>query len=110
MNTSPQPFDSGRQNERTALAWTRTGLALLAAVLIAARITVPDIGVVAVAFAAVALPLAGAVVLLAARRYRAARAAVGTRRALPDGRLPVAVAAVVVTLAVVELIYVLAFR
>jgi putative membrane protein len=101
-----RPFDAGLQNERTALAWTRTALALLAAVFLAARITVAQLGAFTVVITAVTLPLATAVLAAASRRYRAAHRALHTRAALPDGRLPAAVTALVIALAVIELAYV----
>jgi uncharacterized membrane protein YidH (DUF202 family) len=93
-----------RYTERTALAWTRTALALLGAVLLAVRLSIDRLGAIAVTFVLVALPLAVAVLVAAGRRYRAAHR--GDRARL-DGRLPGGVALLVVVLAAVELGYVL---
>lgn len=99
------PIDPGAQNERTSLAWTRTALALLVGVILVSRITVEDLGITAVVFGIAVAPLAILVVLLAGRRYRAAHSALQTRRALPDGRLPALVTAVVLLLAILEMAY-----
>lgn len=99
------PFDPGLQNERTSLAWTRTGLALLAAVLLASRITARELGVVTVIFMVVTLPLTVDVLLSAGRRYRASRRALESSTPLPDARLPFTVTVLVLSLAVIELIY-----
>ena len=80
------PFDPGLQNERTALAWTRTGLALLVAVLLASRITVGELGVVTVIFTIFTLPLAVNVLVSAGRRYRISRRALESATLLPDAR------------------------
>jgi uncharacterized membrane protein YidH (DUF202 family) len=95
-------------NERTALAWTRTGLALLGSALLAIRVVVDRFGPLTAAFAVVALPLAVVVLVGAGRRYRSARAALsGAQVRLPDGRLPAGVAILLVVLAVTELAFVL---
>ncbi len=98
---------SGVPNERTALAWTRTALALLGAALLATRVVVERLGALASVFAAVALPLAVVVLVGAGRRYRTAHAMLSSQARPPDGRLPAGVAVLVVVLAVAELVYVL---
>ena len=103
---APSGGDSA-PNERTALAWTRTALALLGSVLLATRVVVDRFGLVTAAFAVIALPLGVAVLVGAGRRYRSARVALRTQARLPDGRLPAAVAVLLVVLAVTELAYVL---
>jgi putative membrane protein len=99
------PFDPGLQNERTALAWTRTGLALLVAVLLASRITVGELGVVTIIFTVFTLPLAVTVIVSAGRRYRISHRALESAAPLPDARLPAAVTVLVLSLAAIELIY-----
>lgn len=98
--------DAGAQNERTSLAWSRTGLALLAAAAVAGRFTAGPLGAAGVVVAAAAAVASVWVLVVARRRYRAAHAALHGRLALPDGRLPAMVSAVVVLLGVVELAYV----
>ncbi|MGH8824688.1 MAG: DUF202 domain-containing protein [Jiangellaceae bacterium] len=98
--------DSGRPHERTALAWTRTALALLGAALLATRVVVDRLGLLTVAVAVVTLPLAVVVLVGAGRRYRSAHVALRTPGRLPDGRLPAGVSVLVVVLAVTELGYV----
>ncbi|PSL02518.1 uncharacterized membrane protein YidH (DUF202 family) [Haloactinopolyspora alba] len=98
-------FDSGAQNERTALAWTRTALALLLAAVLATRLAAEPLGVLAVAFGAVTAPLAVLVLLMARRRYRRAHDALHGERALPDGRLPALVTLITGLLAVLEIVY-----
>jgi len=98
-------YDPGAQNERTALAWTRTALALLVGVVLAARLAADPLGVVALAFAIVVAPLALVILLMARRRYLRAHVALHQERDLPDGRLPALVALVTCLLAVLELAY-----
>jgi uncharacterized membrane protein YidH (DUF202 family) len=94
-------------HERTALAWTRTALALLGSALLATRVVVDRFGLLTAAFAVVALPLAVVVLVGAGQRYRSARVALRTQARLPDGRLPAGVAVLLVVLAVTELVFVL---
>jgi uncharacterized membrane protein YidH (DUF202 family) len=103
---APSGGDSA-PNARTALAWTRTALALLGSILLATRVVVDRLGLATAAFAVVALPLGVAVLVGTGRRYRSARVALRTRAGLPDGRLPAGVAVLLVVLAVIELAYVL---
>lgn len=101
-------YDHGAQNERTALAWTRTALALLIGVVLAARLAAGPLGPAAVVFGLVVAPVAVAVLLLARQRYRRSHEALHADGALPDGRLPALVALVVLLLAVLEVAYALA--
>lgn len=98
-------FDAGAQNERTALAWTRTSLALLVGVILATRLAAEPLGVAAVVFGALMAPLAVLVLVMARRRYQHAHHALHTDDALPDGRLPALVALVAALLAVLEIAY-----
>jgi putative membrane protein len=88
------PWDPGLQNERTAFAWMRSGLALLGAALILARVSAELWVVPSVVLSAACVVLASQVVVGAAARYRRAAAALKARQPLPDGRLPAAMAAV----------------
>lgn len=65
--TRPQP--PGLQNERTALAWQRTALSLLAGAVALTRFAYEQIGFVGLA-CLLAVPLTGAVLLRSGRRYR----------------------------------------
>jgi uncharacterized membrane protein YidH (DUF202 family) len=92
--------------ERTTLAWRRTGLALLVGALTIGRLALEDLGpVVAVPTAAVAV--AAAWVLLSSARERRLTHRGGADPAfsvLVDGRLPAVVATLVAGLAAVELL------
>jgi uncharacterized membrane protein YidH (DUF202 family) len=57
------PEVPGTQVERTALAWQRTALSVLAGSLILARLTLDDLGPVALVALALALALSGWVLL-----------------------------------------------
>lgn len=103
-----QTFDDGAQNERTALAWTRTALALLVGVVLATRLAAEPLGVVAVVFGVVVAPIPVAILALARRRYRRSHEALHAERALPDGKLPALVAVVALLLALLEVAYALA--
>lgn len=101
--------DAGVQNERTALAWRRTSLSVLAAVLVAARVTASGGPPAALVAFVVALPAAAWLLAGADRRYGAAAAALRSAgaRALPDGRLPAVLTAVVTALGTGELLHLL---
>jgi putative membrane protein len=105
MTTHDRAFDDGAQNERTSLAWTRTGLALLLAVILASRLTAEALGLAAVFFGAIVAPAALAVLIMAHRRYRTAHRSLHAGRALPDGRLPALAATVTLLLAILEIAY-----
>ncbi|RJK98124.1 DUF202 domain-containing protein [Vallicoccus soli] len=106
MSAAAAPPD-GAQPERTALAWTRTALALDVAVVVALRLTLPVLGAWSLVLLLVGLPAAVWVLVAARRRYAAARLAMRGRVVLADGRLPAAVAALTVLLGLVEVAYVL---
>jgi uncharacterized membrane protein YidH (DUF202 family) len=61
--------DPGRANERTALAWQRTALSLMAGAAVLARLTFDRLGMAAVAVLGVALLLALWVLLESRGRY-----------------------------------------
>jgi uncharacterized membrane protein YidH (DUF202 family) len=63
-------MDPGRAPERTALAWQRTALAILFASLLLARLTVGQLGFVAIAALGISLPLTLWVYAESRRRYR----------------------------------------
>lgn len=90
---------SGAQAERTSLAWTRTGLALLVAVLIAVRLSAGRLGAVAIILAGAGGVAAVLALTLARRRYHKAHAAAN------DARLPALVAGVTFLLAAMEVGY-----
>ena len=79
-------FDPGLQPERTALAWRRTGLALLAGSLVAARVLPETLGPWAALLGFSGVAAAGALSCAIQLRYRRHH-----RRLLTDGDLaPVA--------------------
>lgn len=63
--------DAGVYNERTALAWQRTALALLAGAAIVARLTLDRLGWSSAVSVAAAIPVAGWVMWTSRRRYDA---------------------------------------
>ncbi|WP_340537730.1 DUF202 domain-containing protein [Nocardioides sp. GXZ039] len=91
--------DVGLSNERTALAWQRTALSLLAGVAVVARLTFDDVGLLLL----LPLGVAGLLALwvFAESRFRYRRPAAGVRR---GGRAPFALAVATVLIAAVELI------
>jgi uncharacterized membrane protein YidH (DUF202 family) len=99
---SLQDAGGGVSRERTALAWTRTSLALMAAALVAGKITLDRLGALAVALSAIAVPLAAALSIASMRRYRASL----RDSPIPDGRLPALVSALLLVLTIIELVYV----
>jgi uncharacterized membrane protein YidH (DUF202 family) len=92
----------GVQNERTALAWQRTALSLMAGSAIVSRLTFERLGAVSLASVLLALPLALWVFLESRRRYRGeavGRPSPGHR----GGRATAALSAAIVVIAVTEL-------
>jgi uncharacterized membrane protein YidH (DUF202 family) len=90
----------GVQNERTALAWQRTALSLIAGSLIVARLTLGPLGAGALVNIVVALPLGTWALVESRRRYR--RPALGR-----DGRAPAAVALGTAAIALTEVVAIL---
>lgn len=99
--------DPGLQQERTALAWRRTGLALVGGALLVGRLTMETLGASVLVPAAVAAALAAWVVSVTLRGRRYAQAhpdEPSFDRVLADGRVPAVVALVAGSLAVGELV------
>lgn len=104
--SDPLQRDPGLQQERTALAWRRTGLALVAGALGIGRLTMDTLGTGVLVPAALAAALALWVVGLTLRGGRYASAHPDEPhfdRILTDGRVPAVVTAVVVGLALGEI-------
>jgi uncharacterized membrane protein YidH (DUF202 family) len=97
---------AGLQNERTALAWNRTGLALLGVAAVVVRLRLERPGVLAMITVAVCTLLCLGVLIASIRRYRAAHTHPAGRSGI-DARLPTAVVALIVVLAVIELVAIL---
>lgn len=96
--------DPAAVQERTTLAWRRTGLALVVGALTIGRLTLDELGAVVVIPTAVAAGLAAWVLLRSTSARRRASADSGPSfSVLADGRLPAVVAGVVGTLAIGEL-------
>jgi len=102
--------DATAPQERTALAWRRTGLALLIGALTIGRLTLDTLGPAVVLPTVVGVALAGWVLLEALRSRRLARPhpEQPAFSVLADGRLPVVVAGLVGGLALGELLAALA--
>ena len=98
--------DPGLQQERTALAWRRTGLALVVGALTIGRLTMDTLGSSVLIPAAAAAVLAAWVVSVTLRGGRYALThpdEPSFDRILRDGRVPAVVATVTASLAVGEL-------
>ena len=97
----PEQPDAAVYNERTALAWQRTALALLAASAVVARLTLERVGLLAVVSVVVTMPLALWVMLESRGRY-AHDAGVRRRPRSRGGRAPAALAVVTVLIGLTE--------
>lgn len=106
--TVPEQWDAGVQNERTALAWQRTALALFGGVLLAARLGFRQWPVATALVLAPALALSVAMLRLSGRRYRQAHAALNGSARPPGGRLPLFAAAAITLLGLAALAAVVA--
>ncbi len=95
--------EPGAANERTALAWQRTALSLVAGSAVLTRLTFPVLGPVSLVSLVVGLPL-GAWVLVESRgRYRHSTG-VSPRSHTRSGRAAVALTVGTLALAVTELL------
>ena len=103
---SPPASDPTAPQERTHLAWRRTGLALLVGALTIGRLTLATLGPVVVLPTVLAATLAGWVLVEALRARRPVRPHPDQEgfSVLADGRLPVVVAGLVGGLALGELL------
>lgn len=98
--------DRGAQQERTTLAWRRTGLSLVIGALTIGRLTLDSLGTLVVVPTVLAASLALWVVVVALRTRHSTTPA-GDEPSfsiLTDGRLPAVVAGVVGALAAGELL------
>lgn len=98
--------DATAPQERTTLAWRRTGLALLVGALTIGRLTLDTLGPAVVVPTVLGVVLAGWVVAVSLRSRRLARVHLDQPAfsVLADGRLPVVVAGLVGGLALGELL------
>ncbi|MGH3952186.1 MAG: DUF202 domain-containing protein [Pseudonocardiaceae bacterium] len=107
---SEPPADNGLQQERTTLAWRRTGLALFVAAVVIGRLTVQSAGHVTLllfAFGAVIALWAVASTLRRGRWSGSPEPDSAFDSLLRDGRLPAALAVVAGLLCLVELTVIL---
>jgi len=101
-----RPFDAGLQPERTALAWRRTCLALLAGSLVAARVLPELFGAWSALIGVAGAVGAGALLAGAHRRYRAHHDDLnrhGDRAPVAGGRMVAALASFAVGAALVSI-------
>ena len=94
--------DLGASNERTALAWQRTALALLAGAAIIARLTFDRLGPFALVALAVVMTLSAWVLVESRGRY-ANEARTQSASRSRGGRAPAALTVATLIIAVVEL-------
>jgi uncharacterized membrane protein YidH (DUF202 family) len=97
------PWDPGLQLERTTLAWRRTVLSGYGASLLIGRLLLDRSPVTAVAMAACTTVLVAVIGARAALRHRTADARLRRDEELPDARLYVAVAGLILLVGVMAL-------
>jgi uncharacterized membrane protein YidH (DUF202 family) len=102
-------FDPGAQNERTALAWQRTALSLMAGSAVLARLTYDRLGLLSLAGVLIAFVLSGWVFWDSRGRY-AHSAGVRTRRHGRGGRSGAALTLAVVSISLTELAAIIVSR
>jgi uncharacterized membrane protein YidH (DUF202 family) len=95
-------YDPAAQNERTALAWSRSIASLIVALLIVVRVSEADLGAWSYVLLAVGVPVAVVLMLASRRRYGRAHSALHAGTALPDMKLPATLAGMCVLLGAVE--------
>jgi uncharacterized membrane protein YidH (DUF202 family) len=97
--TGPDRFDPGLQPERTALAWTRTVLALVVGSAASLRLLPPVFGAWSIGIGVLGLVATTVLWIASARRARQVRHALRVQGPLPSGTLLTALAATAVTAA-----------
>lgn len=102
MRVEGPPVDPGLQQERTALAWRRTGLALVVGALTIGRFSIEAFGSLVLVPMLAVVAAAVWVVVAALRRRPSDHAPEGFRHVLRDGRLPATAAGVTFVLCLVE--------
>jgi uncharacterized membrane protein YidH (DUF202 family) len=107
-DTGRQVWSRGAQPERTALAWTRTGLASAALLAVLVRQLLHTHPVAAVGLAVAAAPMVFGIAVAARARYRIGHDALHNGRSLPDARLAAACVLLTTLVAVTAAIYVVA--
>lgn len=101
---APDP-PPGAQAERTRLSWVRTSISVIVWAVVALRITVRDLGTVAVVVTVVCALAAMAVLPASRLRYRRAAAALDGHENPPDGRLLAVAGGIVVALSILVIGY-----
>jgi uncharacterized membrane protein YidH (DUF202 family) len=97
--------DPGVGNERTALAWQRTALSVLAGAAIVGRLAFSELGVAALVGPAIAVPLSAWILIEGSARYQRRASSVGARRS--GGRGPAFLGCATLVLLLTELAAVL---
>ena len=97
--TDEEPWDSGLQPERTALAWRRSVLGILIGSIAVIRILPPVVGVSSLAIGIVGLLVSSALWLASAARVRRTDRALRAGTPLPGGLLLAMLAATVIAAA-----------
>lgn len=100
--------DAGDQNERTALAWQRTALSLMAGSAVLSRLTYDRLGLFSLLSLVLALPLCLWVFVESRARYRH-DAGIRLRPRSRGGRAPTVLATAIVSMALTELAAIILF-
>ncbi len=99
----PVPEPPGLANERTALAWQRTALSVVAAALVVARLSIERVGVLVLVVAVAGVVLGGWVAVEGLGRYRSRHGLAGSPGSGVRGRGGRATALLTVTVVLVAL-------
>lgn len=100
-------WDPGLQVERTSLAWQRTNLSLLGASLVSARLVMIVLPGLGIAMAIASAILAAVITGMHSRRLGRTRSAVVSGRRLPDAKLHVLMATMLLVVGLGAVIFTL---